>query len=323
MAKNSTYGWILIALVVWTGVAGAVISAPLAGSWLVDAFGGFSTEKQPQPLDEYTAKTWRYQTRAAIAGTSLTVDACYVIINGVETSEVTLNAGYIESKTAVRQGDQIQMQIEESGYYPVVIGFTVPKLGPLVGGETSYSLGTADMWPTAHADATLSATYAGTDIDAANWDISAGTTYSGVTFTLNLDTANFENTAMGPEKYTEIVGDKDTFSKFIKVDCNDSDIVIKDVKLEGQPLKLIWTTSADGSDYQAVYEYSQMLINDDRVAGDGIYELSMTITCADADNTIAVSFHVGRTDSTLGVDFENALVGAVGSADESVTVTTE
>lgn len=85
---------------------------------------------------------------------------------------------------------------------------------------------------------------------------------------------------------------------------------------------MVWTTFADGSDYQAIYEYEQILVNDGKVTGDGFYRLTFSVNCADDDNTIAWTIHVGRTDSTSGVDVDGAAVGSVGSADETVTITT-
>lgn len=318
--KRQTKVGLVIFAILWTGVAGAYIQAPLAGTWLSDRLQFEVTETGP--VGPNVAQKWRVTTKAAFAGTDLTVDSCKAKVNGVQIGDPSLNAGYVEFESKVQTGDLVELQIAEANYYTIVDSFTVPTLRPLEGGETYYTLHSAVMYGIATADATLSATYGGTDIDAATWDISASTEYTGVTITLDISMANMDNKAYGPKKFTEIVGDLDTMSKFFKVDCNDSDIIIKDVKLEGVPLKMVWTTFADGSDYQAIYEYEQMLVNDGQVTGDGLYRLTFSITCADQNNTVAWSVHVGRTDSTMGVDYESATVGSVGSADETVTITT-
>lgn len=320
MKKETKIGLILF-VVLWTGVAGAYIEAPLAGTWLSDRlqFG----VAPPGPVGPNVAQKWRVTTKAAFAGTDLTVDSCKAKVNGVQIGDPSLNAGYVEFESKVETGDLVELQIAEASYYTIVDSFTVPTLRPLEGGETYYTLHASIMYGLAHADATLSATYGGTDIDAANWDISAGVEYTGVTITLDASMANMDNNAYGPEKFTEIVGDKDTYSKFFKVDCNDSAVIIKNVRLEGVPLKMVWTTFAAGSDYQAIYEYEQMLVNDGQVTGDGLYRLTFSVTVENANNTIAWTVHVGRTDSTMGVDYESATVGSAGSADETVTITTE
>lgn len=210
---------LVVGLIFYTGILGAYISAPFAGTYLYDRLQfGVAPEG---PVGVNVAQKWRVTIKDGLAGTDLTVDTAKCLVNGQPIGDPSKNAGYLESEQTVRTGDLVQLEIDESGYYSIVHEFTVPMLGELPGGTTYYMLSAAEMYATAHADATLSATYAGTDIDAANWDISASTEYSGVTITLDISMANMDNKAYGPEKYTEIVGDKDTMGKFWKVDCND------------------------------------------------------------------------------------------------------
>lgn len=310
------YPLIIIGLLyVATPVASSFFpNAPLANRF--DITGMFDVT--PDGIDDQDyAQIWRLTTKDSLAGSDLTIDSADAVINGVEVGDPSLNAGYVEyTASPVNTGDVMQVQVVESGYYTVVVGFTVPDLPPLVGGQTYYTLGAIEMFQDTTTDPTLGATYGGTDIDASNWSIDANIEYSGVKVTLDISMAAMDNLAFGPDPYKEIVGDKDRMSKYIAFDANDSDIIIKDVSLEGTPLSAVWTTQTAGSDFQIIYEFSMMLVNDGDVSGDGLYDFVFTITCADEDNEIVINLY------DL-VDSENAEMGSPGAVDETITITTE
>lgn len=78
----------------------------------------------------------------------------------------------------------------------------------------------------------------------------------------------------------------------------------------------VWSESTVTSDYQAIYEFRQMLYNDGKVTGDGAYHLTFTLNAGAQVNLLAINFY------DL-VDIELASMGSPGSADETVSITTE
>lgn len=313
------YKWALIFIFVYffTPLVPAVVpNAPYAGA--ADLTKLFAIEPVPPgPTEEDYAQIWRLTTKNSLSGADLTVDSGDTLVNGIEVGDPSLNAGYIEfTASPVQKGDIIQIQIVEASFYTVVQTITVPDLPALAGGQTYYTLGAVEMFGVTTTDPSLGATYGGTDIDASNWNITANVEYSGVKVTLDMSMAAMDDLAFGPAPYTEIVGDKDRMSKYIHFDANRSDIIIKDVKLEGTPLSSVWTTQTAGTDFQVIYEFAGMLINDGDVSGDGLYDFVFTITCANEVNLLAINLY------DL-VDAENAEMGSPGSADETVSVTTD
>lgn len=323
MDKNAKIGVVLVAVFLFTPIIPAIFpqtSAFGAGAgwnWLT----GFSTTGEP-PIGDNVASKWQFLTRSWGAAASLTVDNAYTLVNGVEIPEPTKAAGYVEYEHPVRTGDRIQVQFVESGYYTVIHEYVVPMLDTLPGGTTYYQFGTVLMYGNSHAtSAVLSATYQGTDIDAANFDISASTDYS-IAITIDLTAATFDDLAFGGEDYTEIVGDLDEYGKFVHIDCNDSDIVIKDIELGvagnfhslGTP---VFSTFAVGSDKQWIWKFSDMLVNDGKKSNDGSYELRMVLNCGDETNEIVIYMYDF-------CDVELAKLGSPSSTvTESVTITTE
>ncbi len=257
------------------------------------------------PVGTGNAQNWRITTKDALGGSDLTVDTVDTLVNGVHIGDPSLNSGYVEyTAHPVHSGDVIQFQMVESGYYTIVTSFTVPTLAGLQGGQTFYTLNSAVMYQDATTDPTFSATYGGTDIDASTWDISASTEYSGVKATLDISLSAMNDLAFGGKPFQEIVGDKDRMGKFIHFDANDSDVIIKDVKLEGTPLTLIWSDSTDSSDFQSIYEFDQMLTNDADVSGDGLYDFTFTLVFS-SDQTQLILIAVRDLE-----DYENIQMGA-------------
>jgi hypothetical protein len=286
---------------------------------LADVTGGlferFQAAEEEDDMTEVHAAIWRTLVQNAINGTNITPDTTDCLVNGKAIADPTAGAGYAEFATPIFTGDHVQLQVIEAGYYTRVTEFTVPELRPLEGGQTHYVLHTVDMLGLKTTDGTLGATYGQTDIDAADWDIDASSEYSAVEVGLDISMSTMDNLAWGPVKYTELTGDKDTFSKFIHFDFNDSDIILKDVKLEGTPLKAVWSEQSAGSDFQVIYEFEQVLINDGAVSGDGKYTFTFTIQFGDEENEMVVNLY----DI---VDVENGAMGSPGTVDETVTVNT-
>jgi hypothetical protein len=269
------------------------------------------------PVGEGAAQIWRITTKDSLSGADLTVDSVSTLVNGIEIGDPGLSAGYVEyTAHPIFTADVIQFQMVESGYYTVVKSFTVPKLGELAGGQTYHTVYAGMMYQDTTSDPTVSATYGGTDIDASAWDVSASTEYSGVKATLDVSMSAMNDLAFGGEPYVEIVGDKDRMGKFIHFDCNDSDVTVKDVTLEGVPLTLVWQDSSAGSDFQLIYEFSQMVYNDADVSGDGLYDFIFTIVfSSDDDQEIVINLYDLE-------DFENVSMGAPAAVDETVTIGT-
>lgn len=266
-------------------------------------------------MSEVHASIWRTLVQNSINGTNLDPDTVDCLVNGKSIADPTTASGYAEFSTPIFTGDRVQLQVAESGYYTRISEFVVPELRALEGGQTHYVLHTVDMLGLKTADGTLGATFGQTDIDASDWDISASTEYPATEVGLDISMALMDNLAWGPVKYTEIAGDKDTFSKYLHFDFNDSDIILKDVKLEGVSLKAVWSEQSAGTDFQVIYEWTNVLINDGAISGDGKYTFTFTIQFGDEENEMVINLY----DI---VDVENAAMGSPGSVDETVTVST-
>lgn len=329
MSDSKKKGWqkhqgkigIGVVALLFTGVGALILPGTLP---LYDVTGGIfdafqaGQDRDPGDMSEVHAPIWRALVQNAINGTNIDPDTVDALVNGKSIPNPTTASGYAEFATPVFTGDRIQLQVVESGYYTRVVEFTVPELRALEGGQTHYVFNTAmvDMMGLTTSDPTLGATFGQTDIDASNWDISASTEYPATEVGIDVSMANMDNLAFGPVKYTEISGDKDTYGKFIHFDFNDSDIILKDVKLEGVSLKAVWSEQSAGSDFQVIYEWTQVMINDGAISGDGKYTFSFTIQFGDEDNEMVVNLY------DL-VDVENAAMGSPGAVDETVTVTTQ
>lgn len=309
-----------VVALLFTGVGALILPGTLP---IVDVTGGLFERFQTGPDDDtgdmsvVHAAIWRALVQNAINGTNITPDTTDALVNGKTIPDPTAGGGYAEFSTPVFTGDRIQLQVVEAGYYTRVIEFVVPELRPLEGGQTHYVFNTAmvDMLGLTTSDPTLGATFGQTDIDASDWDISASTEYPATEVGIDISMANMDNLAFGPVKYTEIGGDQDTYGKYIHFDFNDSDIILKDVKLEGVSLKAVWSEQSAGTDFQVIYEWTGVMLNDGAISGDGKYTFSFTIQFGDEENEMVVNLY------DL-VDVENAQMGSPGAVDETVTVST-
>jgi hypothetical protein len=97
----------------------------------------------------YYAQIWRVKTKNTVSRTDIQVDFCLMTRDGKIMGEPSsYHKGYIAfTEHPVVEGENITLYLEKENYVPLNISFLVPRIDPLYGGQTYYTLSEAFMYP--------------------------------------------------------------------------------------------------------------------------------------------------------------------------------